>query len=435
MATQSKICDACGVTVTYTGHRGYGPAHKGKCSKEGTSAVDADHKACPSHGILVWIVGPYSTFRTCHTHCQAGKRGKPWRYCAPRGVNADGEDSNDNDNANDNDESDDMNPPSTPTPNNVTPDVQSAVAQLLNALQPKGPAVDMAAVESLVNKAVDAKLQATSRVTLVVERPNVESKVEIDSPHPYVARVIKLVEAGLPVYLWGPAGGGKTTAGMQVAKALGRTSEIDTLDPSTFRSMVQGYMTPTGDPVHTSFTRCWQRGLVYIADECDNAPGHVQTLYNSALANGHAPLAWGNAERGETFGFIGTGNTPGRPTREFPDRKPMSAAFADRLYFVHWPLDEQGERMWSGVGGKSKRQIPSVTPRQVNGSSWVDFVQNLREWAQTNAPTLMITPRASITGLKALACGETPEQVADGLIFRGADAELRAKALNAVKLP
>lgn len=450
---ETKKCDACGVLVTYTGHRGFGAAHA-HCTLKGQSAVSPDHKPCPVHNVLVWAVGPYSTFRTCHTYCAAGKRGKPHRYCAPRGEHSDGgADSSDDATAADEFQTEDqievqteinkaiangefMPPKSTPTPPpNDAPDVQAALAALMGALQPKAPAIDMTTLTALVNNAVDSKLQATAKITLVIEDKATESKVEIEHPHPYVARVIKLVKAGMSVYLWGPAGGGKTTALMQVAKALGRESEIDTLDPSTFRSMIQGYMTPNGEPVHTSFTRCWQHGKFYIADECDNAPGHVQTLFNSALANGHAPLAWGNVERPGTFGFGGAGNTPGRPTREFPDRKPMSAAFADRLYFVHWPLDEQGERMWSGVGGKSKRQIPSDTPRAITGAAWVDFVQNLREWSKTNAPTLMITPRASIVGLKALACGETPEQVADALIFRGADAELRTKALNAVRIP
>src|SRR5690606_2134258 len=107
----------------------------------------------------------------------------------------------------------------------------------------------------------------------------------------------------------------------------------------TARSMVQGYMTPTGDHVHNVFTRCWEQGAIYVADEVDLAPGHVQTLFNSALANGHAPLAWGNVQRASDFAFVATGNTAGRPTAAFPDRRPMSQAFADRLYFLYWPLD------------------------------------------------------------------------------------------------
>jgi hypothetical protein len=47
----------------------------------------------------------------------------------------------------------------------------------------------------------------------------------------------------------------------------------------------------------------------------------------------------------------------------------------------------------------------------------------------------MVTPRASLAGLKALAIGETPREVADGLVFRGADEALTRKALAACPLP
>lgn len=275
-----------------------------------------------------------------------------------------------------------------------------------------------------------ASVRANSPQIIEVKRQNGETAVVKDA-HCLMPRLLKLLSADFHVYLWGPAGSGKTTAALQAAEALGHAAEIDTLDPTTFRSMVQGYMTPQGEPVHTAFTRCWCEGKVYVGDEMDNAPGHVQTLFNSALANHHAPLAWGNVAKRETFAFVGTGNTPGRPTRDFPDRKPMSAAFMDRLYFVHWPIDPAIECRAGGLPIPA-RQGPSYEP--IEPSKWVSWVQRLRSWAVDNAPTLMVTPRASLAGLKALAIGESPMDVADALVFRGADSELRSKALNAVRL-
>jgi MoxR-like ATPase len=438
MSTQTKQCDACGASVTYTGHRGFGAAHN--CPKRGADASDASHPVCPTHKTLVWVVGPYSTFRSCSVRsCASGKRGKPYRFCAPRGATDDdtkvpGTERDDDIDTDTTTEAPANMTDSTPTPANG--DVQSALAQLMVALQPKAPAIDLATVQAIVNSAVDAKLQAEAKVTLVIERRDDDVKVEVEHPHPYLARAIRLARAGIPVYLWGPAGGGKTTAAQQIASALGLDFELDTLDRTTSRSQIQGFMSANGTPVQTSFTRCYSEGKLYCADELDLAPGQVQTLKNSSLANGHAPFAWGNVERAKGFAYVGTGNTPGMPTREYPDRQPMSAAFKDRLYFMLWPVDEQAERAWAGVGGKAKRQIEALPEaREITAVAWVDYVQAMREWARTNAPTLQITPRASKVGLKALACGETPAQVADGLIFRGADAELRTKALNAVRIP
>jgi len=295
-------------------------------------------------------------------------------------------------------------------------------------------AEEKARMAKLANKLQDKidVLEANTPVTVQIKSGDVVV-TEFTNEHYLMPRLIRLISAGFNPYLWGDAGTGKTTAALRAFTILKRLSEIDTLDLSTFRSMIQGYMTPTGEPVHTAFTRCWCDGKGYIADETDNCPGHVQTLFNSALANGHAALAWGNVARTDGFSFVGTGNTPGRPTRQFPDRKPMSAAFMDRLYFVHWPLDEAIEARAGGLMIPSRPEPPAA--RTIAPKDWVTWVKLIREWAKKDMPTLMVTPRASLAGLQALAIGETCEEVAHALVFRGADEELTHKALKAVALP
>lgn len=281
-------------------------------------------------------------------------------------------------------------------------------------------------IEKTIQEEVEKRVKP---MVIEVRSPNKDA-VKIEGAHYLFSRLLNLVSAGFNVFMWGPPGTGKTTAALQVAKALSRKAEIDTLDPTTARSMIQGYMNPNGEPVHNVFTRCWENGSVYVADEVDLAPGHVQTLFNSALANGAAPLAWGNVERSEGFSFVATGNTAGRPTAAFPDRRPMSNAFADRLYFLHWPLDPSIECRAVGL---PTPPLPQQSTETCEPKDWVTFVQLLREWASTNAPRLSITPRASLLGIQALAAGESPEDVADGLIFRGCDPDLRDKALRNVR--
>ncbi len=302
--------------------------------------------------------------------------------------------------------------------------IDARIDERLGAFQPD-TAVDEEKVREIV-------AQATAReVVIKVQTPEGEER-KIEGAHYLMPRLLKLLGAGLHVYLWGPAGSGKTTAALDAAKALALTGEIDTLDPTTPKSSILGYRTPNGDPVQTAFTRCYGDGAIYVADECDNAPAHVQTLFNSALANGHAPSAWGLIERSPRFGFVGTGNTPGRPTPQFPDRRPMSAAFADRLYFIHWPLDPAIECRAAGL------PCPDAPERDESTctiAQWVQWVQAVRAWAESNAPTLMVTPRASLLGKVALALGESPSEIADGLVFRGADKALVAKVLAANPLP
>ena len=273
----------------------------------------------------------------------------------------------------------------------------------------------------------------TTRIEIAVQ--NVDgTETRIEGAHFLMDRTLRLLRAGISLYFWGPAGTGKTTMALEAAKALGLAAELDTLDPSTPKSGILGYRTPAGDPVWTATLRRYAEGGIIVWDEMDNAPGHVQNVGNSMLANGHAPAAWGMVPRHETFGFIGTGNTPGRPTPRFPDRKNMSAAFADRLYFVHVPLDPNIERR---ATGRSPARIPARlgVPREITPAAWGRWVEEIRAWAEKNAPTLQVTPRATITGLKALAAGETPEEVAHGLVFRGADDSMVSKALEACPLP
>ena len=327
--------------------------------------------------------------------------------------------------------------PSAPVAPVVGASSGDALATLAGALapylpQPDAPevAIDEATIRRIVAEAVKAACITPSIIE--VKRPDLPT-ITIEGAHYLMARLIRLVAAGIHVYLWGPAGTGKTTALMQAAQALGREFEVDTLDVSTSRTMVQGYKSLSDNsPSHTAFTRCWTGGKFYIADECDNAPGNVQTLFNSALANGHAPLGWASVERAEGFGFGAAGNTPGKPTAMFPDRRPMSAAFADRLYFMHWPIDPAIECRAAGL---PVPPVPYRKERTCTAQDWGQWVQNVRAWAASNAATLMVTPRATLTGLQALAVGETPEEVAHGLVFRGADASLVAKALSAVPLP
>mgnify|MGYP001577502392 CR=1 FL=1 len=309
----------------------------------------------------------------------------------------------------------------------VQPSINSALAKV---------EIDAGKVLSVVQAEI-AKLSNAAPLVIEVKREDQPTRT-IEGAHYLMPRLLKLLSAGFHVYLWGPAGSGKSTALMQALTALGKGFEIDTLDQTTMRSMVQGFCRPNGEANHTSFTRCWQGddtapdGRGYIAEECDNAPANIQNLFNSALANGHAPLAWGNVERKPGFSFCGNGNTAFRPTRSFPDRKPGSAAFIDRLYFMHWPIDPAIEARVAGVAScrDNVRVETTCTP-----AAWHAFVTGLRAWAMTNAPTLMITPRATLLGLQALACGETPAEIAHALIFRGADNELVSKALNAVALP
>lgn len=283
-------------------------------------------------------------------------------------------------------------------------------------------------------RAIVQEMVGAPPVTVEVKRPTGET-VEVKGAHFMFARLCHLLASGVMVYLYGPAGTGKTTALMQAAKAVnGQGFELDTMDRSTFKSAILGYMDARGEYVSTPFIRGYQRGAVTIFDECDYAPAAVQGLLNTALANGHAPTANGLVERGEGFAFAGAGNTPMRPTPAYPDRENGAPAFMDRLYFMHWPQDPAIECRAAGLPCPKvpERALATCTPGE-----WVRWLQAVRAFTEKNAPTLsrFTGQRAALEGLRLLALGETPAEVADGLVFKGADPVLVAKVLAAHPVP
>src|SRR5262245_2002962 len=319
----------------------------------------------------------------------------------------------------------------TPEIDAVIPPVPPATGlqALADMLAPYLPGVNPDELDAKIREAIERI--PPSRIEVV--RPDQTTAVVKDA-HFLMPRLLKLLGAGVHVYLWGPAGTGKTTACLQAAEALGRPAEVDSIDPSTPRSDVRGYRNLDKTNAETAFSRAWSTpNRTYVLEEADNGPGSLQNYYNSALANGHAPFPWGLVARAEGFGFAANGNTPGLGrTDAYPDRKPMSPAFRDRLYFIHWPLDTAIEARACGVHAP---EPPKRREWTCTHAEWFAWIQKVREYCAHSAPTIYVGTRANTTGVVALSLGETPEEVAHGLVFRGADPALVAKVLAACPLP
>jgi hypothetical protein len=282
---------------------------------------------------------------------------------------------------------------------------------------------------------VRALIAETQAATVTVEIKRLDETVHVkENAHPLFPRAARLAGAGVHLQFYGPAGTGKTTLAIDVAEALGNGWELETLDPTTPKSSVSGYRTPTGENVHTSTTRAAIQGKALILDENDLGPGALQSLYNGLLANGHIACAWGRENKASTFVHLGCSNTPlAGPTPTFSDRKVGSSAYRDRLYFIHVPQDPNIEARAAGLplAPPPARKATTCTPAE-----WVSWVRAMRAWAPTNAPLLVqfLGQRASLMGVKLLDLGETPREMADGLVFKGADDALVAKALAACPL-
>lgn len=239
---------------------------------------------------------------------------------------------------------------------------------------------------------------------------------------------------GFPV-LSGPAGSGKTFAGVQLAELITTALELTeplqayplSFSPSSQIHELIGFQTVNGEFVPTDFYRGWKDGGVIILDELDATDAILLGL-NSAIANGklHFPGV-GVVERHPHCYIIGGMNTTGRgATAAYNGRARIDAACRNRAIFIDWGYDEALELKIAGVNDAT-----------VN---WVRRVQELRKaLAELNkggmAPDILISPRASIIGSAILQNDPSVrwEELENELIWQGATTEDRQRVLALVK--
>ena len=242
--------------------------------------------------------------------------------------------------------------------------------------------------------------------------------------HKDMPELIDLLDDREHVYLYGPPGSGKSTAGIKAAEALGLEWGYISLNPRTAPSRVEGFMGADAKTyMGTPFRKLYAEGGVFVIDELDNAGPDLLTSLNAALENGHCAFPDGMVARSPNFLLVATGNTNGRGgNASFPERRAQDAATLDRFYFLEWGYDEALERAIA----------KSINP---DCDGWVDWVIKARAYCAEHYPKVFVTPRASISGAKRLLRGAKPERIAHGRVFKGIDHETVSRILASVPLP
>jgi cobaltochelatase CobS len=230
-----------------------------------------------------------------------------------------------------------------------------------------------------------------------------------EQQHEHFELVYKLVQARINVFLWGEAGSGKSSAAREIAKSLKLPFYYLALQAQTPESRLMGYMDANGNYVETDFYRAYKHGGIFLLDELALGNGNLLGSLNGALANGLASFPCGQVERHPDFICIATDNTPGLgATKAYCDRRALDASVRDRFYLVQWDTDKALEH---ALAANHFEHAPK----------WVNWVQAIRNAAQTVSPSLIVTQRASIEGSRMLAAGLDVANVAEGMVFRGFD--------------
>lgn len=298
--------------------------------------------------------------------------------------------------------------------------------------------VDAAAVQSIVDASMpdfDAwatallagepfanaiKSAAPKSAGLVINMPELSAPVDMtgEPVHCQFVEVLTWLRADVPVWLWGAPGGGKTHFGRQLAKALGIPSFVMSIDETTTANKLLGFQNlVSGDFVPGQLYEPYKGGGLVVIDEIDTGnPGIIAGL-NALLANDHYMFPNGETvPRHPQFRVVAAANTNGTgAVAGFTARQRLDAATLNRFAVISLRYDEGLElHITCGVPSETTPWTPGKPASNDDCVKWVKWVQSVRGHAGRN---VLISPRASILGCKALRAGVPVREVEQALVF------------------
>jgi hypothetical protein len=220
------------------------------------------------------------------------------------------------------------------------------------------------------------------------------------------------------IYLYGPAGTGKTTAASKLAEALGLKFYFNGAIDSEYK--LSGFIDASGTFQSRPFFEAYTKGGVYLFDELDSSMPSAVLAFNAALANGHCDFPTGKFERHPDFICLGAGNTTlrGDGGTEF-QRLEQDGALRDRFtIYIEWPLDDALEA--------------SFVPE--NLSHWLKAVRVARDAVkQHGIGKSAITPRCTKTGVELLLNQVPFDVVVDCCIRKGLEEQVFKPVRDAIE--
>jgi len=270
--------------------------------------------------------------------------------------------------------------------------------------------------EVIARKAIQ-EIRAEIEALKSLAAKRIEIKIDKKKPkdlglqHYLFETLLRISSTGLNAYMVGPAGSGKTTAAVNVAKAMDIPFYFTGAIASEFK--LTGFIDANGNVVNTEFRRAYEHGGLFLFDEIDASYPQAVLAFNAALANDYMDFPDKRVDRHKDFYCIAAANTYGQGAdRQYVGRNQLDAASLDRFVFLDWRFDEELERALAG------------------NNKWVDFVQDVRKVVEELKIRHVVSPRASIFGVKLLAAGLDLRTVVKLLIWKGLDQSIIDKIRN-----
>lgn len=223
--------------------------------------------------------------------------------------------------------------------------------------------------------------------------PKVPSSIRKHALHDEA--VALLAPGGFGVFVFGPAGSGKTTLAQTVAQTLGLECYIAGAVQKDFK--VLGYKDARGEYQTTPFRQAFEHGGLFLFDEIDASNPQVLLVLNAALANGVCDFPDKTVKAHKDFRFIASANTNGGgATAQYSGRNKLDAASLDRFAVLECDYDDAlTESIVRGFN------LPSDLIDEA--LEWVATVRDYRLAARQNSIDLVLSPRAALFGVRVLA--------------------------------
>lgn len=148
-----------------------------------------------------------------------------------------------------------------------------------------------------------------------------------------------ILSGSIPM-LVGPAGTGKSTAVMNIAKELGLRFYMANRIQNTFELV--GFVNANGNYVTTQFYEAYTKGGLFLFDEVDASSPEALVTINAAIAQGKMsfPGQPMPIPMHPNFKVVCAGNTYGTgATMEYTGRNKLDAATLDRFMMIEWGYD------------------------------------------------------------------------------------------------
>ena len=254
--------------------------------------------------------------------------------------------------------------------------------------------------------------------------------------HPQVPQITAWLRSNVPVWAWGAAGSGKTHLARQVAAMLEVEPRVVSVDPTLTVAKLLGYRNVAdGGFVEGFLYQAYKTGGLVALDEIDTGDPGVVASINALLSNTHYLFPNGETvERHPKFYTLALANTRGTgAVAGYTARNRLDAATLDRFAVIEIKYDDGLEMALACGQGAPAQPWRHGQPAEPGAQKrYVEWVQKVRQQVGTS---VLVSPRASINGCRALRHGIPMAEIAEALVFKLVSDDTRKQITNTCGTP